>query len=257
MNTHDTHDDPGRRISEARLAANRANARKSTGPRTGEGKARSAMNALKHGFTAQVTLLPGESQEGFDQIVADYFDFYQPTNPQERSILEHLVTIEWQTRRIRSFEDALIEIESADPEIDRKFKTITGTYRHAVAYERLAQRGVLHLASRQLARLHREKTGLTQLLLELRRNSHFRAPSRPAATRRAAPGAGAGARARRHPKTKRRKTNPPRLRSNRPASSGSREPKSTSPPRLTAPRRRGLTPRLPGPTPYTRGRWPH
>ena len=38
--------------SEAKLQANRQNARNSTGPRTTEGKARSSKNALKHGFCA-------------------------------------------------------------------------------------------------------------------------------------------------------------------------------------------------------------
>ena len=38
-----------RRMTEAALAANRANALKSTGPRTAAGKARSRLNALKHG----------------------------------------------------------------------------------------------------------------------------------------------------------------------------------------------------------------
>ena len=46
--------------SPARLAANRANAAKSTGPRTPEGKARSRANAVKHGLTGAGVALPGE-----------------------------------------------------------------------------------------------------------------------------------------------------------------------------------------------------
>src|SRR5271169_3184167 len=38
--------------SPEQLAANRANAGQSSGPKTPEGKARSAQNSLKHGFTA-------------------------------------------------------------------------------------------------------------------------------------------------------------------------------------------------------------
>ena len=39
-------------VSEKQLAANRANAGRSSGPRSPDGKARSAQNARKHGFTA-------------------------------------------------------------------------------------------------------------------------------------------------------------------------------------------------------------
>ena len=42
---------PQHPVSQEQLAANRANAAKSTGPRTTQGKARSAQNARKHGFT--------------------------------------------------------------------------------------------------------------------------------------------------------------------------------------------------------------
>ena len=40
--------------STLQLKSNRANAQQSTGPRSKEGKARSARNALKHGLSAPV-----------------------------------------------------------------------------------------------------------------------------------------------------------------------------------------------------------
>ena len=46
--------------SPAQMAANRANAQKSTGPRTLEGKQRASMSALKHGLAAQTVVLPHE-----------------------------------------------------------------------------------------------------------------------------------------------------------------------------------------------------
>ena len=43
-------------LSEARLAANRENAQKSTGPKTPEGKAKSSLNAVKCGLTGNTVL---------------------------------------------------------------------------------------------------------------------------------------------------------------------------------------------------------
>src|SRR6476659_1419165 len=48
-------------ISEKRLAANRLNALRSTGPRTPAGKHRVSTNALKHGLRATSHLCPEES----------------------------------------------------------------------------------------------------------------------------------------------------------------------------------------------------
>jgi len=47
-------------VSEARLAANRANAQKSTGPKTAEGKERSRANSLQHGMTGAGVVLHAE-----------------------------------------------------------------------------------------------------------------------------------------------------------------------------------------------------
>ena len=43
--------------SQRRIEANRRNARRSTGPRTDDGKARSRLNAVKHGLSASLPAL--------------------------------------------------------------------------------------------------------------------------------------------------------------------------------------------------------
>ena len=51
-------------VSDARLAANRLNAARSTGPKTDEGKAISRRNGLKHGMTGQGIVVPeGDAEE--------------------------------------------------------------------------------------------------------------------------------------------------------------------------------------------------
>jgi hypothetical protein len=46
--------------SDKQIRANRRNARKSTGPKTPEGKSVVSHNALKHGLLSQQILLPDE-----------------------------------------------------------------------------------------------------------------------------------------------------------------------------------------------------
>ena len=53
--------------SAPQLAAKRANAQPSTGPRTAEGKLASSANALSHGLTARNPLLPGENLEQYQE----------------------------------------------------------------------------------------------------------------------------------------------------------------------------------------------
>jgi len=51
--------------SALQRAANRANAKRSTGPKTPAGKLRSSRNALKHGLSALVFSPNGENREAF------------------------------------------------------------------------------------------------------------------------------------------------------------------------------------------------
>src|SRR5580765_7357455 len=78
-------------ISEKRLAANRANAARSTGPRTSEGKARAARNSRVHGFTASTfAVVRLEELNEIAHLTADLVAVYQPINSQELFAVERI-----------------------------------------------------------------------------------------------------------------------------------------------------------------------
>ena len=85
--------------SEAKILANRRNAKKSTGPRTKEGKRRAAMNALKHGMTAKLALMRDEDQAAFDLRMREWVAEYAPRTDQERFHAESAVYRSWQLLR--------------------------------------------------------------------------------------------------------------------------------------------------------------
>ncbi len=90
------------------IQANRANARRSTGPRTPKGKAASAANALKHGLCAQRTVLPAENIEEFQALVAEYEQQFQPATAVERTLIRQLADTEWRMRRVPRLEAAVL-----------------------------------------------------------------------------------------------------------------------------------------------------
>jgi len=99
---------PNHPVSEKRLAANRANAAHSTGPRTPEGKARSAQNARKHGFTAaNFSVVRLEDHQEIAALRDDLIAFYQPANSQQLFALERLAIAQQALLRIARFEAGL------------------------------------------------------------------------------------------------------------------------------------------------------
>ena len=95
--------------SQRQLEANQANAKRSTGPRSARGKARSRMNAVTHGLTAARIVIPGEKAEEFaafrDALMVDL----APTNTIQRVLADRAAGLFWRLRRGPMVEAALLK----------------------------------------------------------------------------------------------------------------------------------------------------
>src|ERR1035441_2941502 len=88
----------------AQFAANQTNARKSTGPRSVEGKSASRFNALKHGIDAQSIVIPGEDPEEYDALAEAYHREYRPESPSEAFHIQTMLRAAWQKLRLARVE---------------------------------------------------------------------------------------------------------------------------------------------------------
>ncbi len=96
---------------EAALAANRANAKKCTGPKTREGKFKSCLNALKHGLYSHTFILKTEDINIFENFSKSFIDEFQPAIPSELELLKQIISAAW--RRTRIAELIQIRIDQA------------------------------------------------------------------------------------------------------------------------------------------------
>jgi hypothetical protein len=95
-------------VSQKQLAANRANAARSTGPRTPLGKACSAQNARKHGFTAATfAVVRLEDLDQLANLRADLIAAYQPANSQELFAIERIILAQQSLPRAARLEAGL------------------------------------------------------------------------------------------------------------------------------------------------------
>ncbi len=94
--------------SEKQTEANRRNAQKSTGPRTGEGKRKSRLNAFKHGLTGQLDIMDEEQREARDTFIARLVIGFNPVGPLENHLAHSIADSYWRMQRTAIVEDALL-----------------------------------------------------------------------------------------------------------------------------------------------------
>jgi hypothetical protein len=104
--------------SSRQIAANTRNAQHSTGPTSSEGKRVSRMNALKHGMSAQLVVLPYEEEYEYQQMRGELIQSYAPANNQEMMLVDQIAVGYWRTMRARAYEREILSGQVRSRKID-------------------------------------------------------------------------------------------------------------------------------------------
>lgn len=85
---------------------------KQTGPKTPEGKAKSAQNAIKHGLASnRMFVLSNENQEIWNFFLNSWTEALEPRNDAERMIVTDIAHAQWRLRRAFTVECGMIDLE--------------------------------------------------------------------------------------------------------------------------------------------------
>ncbi len=115
--------------TRAQIAANRKNAKKSTGPKTAQGKAAASKNAVKHGFFARDDVVRDEKQEDFDLYREEMLAEMGPVGVMETTLAERIVNLAWRLRRAEKMQDQALEMQMRTDMLDLVVRQVQWTYR--------------------------------------------------------------------------------------------------------------------------------
>jgi len=88
------------------IAANKANAAKSTGTRTEAGKLKTRDNGMKHALSSRHVILDEEDTAAFDELRAALVSDYKPTASIEWLLIDQIAQNSWRLTRCRTVETA-------------------------------------------------------------------------------------------------------------------------------------------------------
>jgi hypothetical protein len=185
----------------AQYTANRLNAEKSHGPTSPQGKARSKMNALRHGLTARVVVLPSEDMDAYQAFSKEIVDSLDAQTPVERQFAQTVADNQWRINRIRSIEDGMLgmghfeaagEFDCPTSEIHsamtaaRAFRDDSKSFVNLSIYEQRLHRSMKESLRQfrelQTERREREKTEMDDAIRLLKTQQMKGLPHEPEAT---------------------------------------------------------------------------
>ena len=138
-------------VSPEKLAANRKNAMRSTGPQTTKGKQRASQNAYKHGFYAKRLFPTNEliARDGadFNSILAAYRSHYAPVGDLENYHVEQIAVHSLRLARLLGDEQKVLAVGAPF-----EFRSMDRIVRYESNVSRLKERAINELERLQAAR---------------------------------------------------------------------------------------------------------
>ncbi|MEO1610368.1 MAG: hypothetical protein AAFR90_13755 [Pseudomonadota bacterium] len=98
-------------MSDRRIEANRANATKSTGPKSQNGKAAVSNNATQHGIFSSRLFLDDEDPADYEHLQIELRDTLMPVGALEFGLVERIAVNMWRQRRLIAAETSAISLE--------------------------------------------------------------------------------------------------------------------------------------------------
>jgi hypothetical protein len=127
--------------TKKQLNANKKNAARSTGPRTPDGKAKVAQNAVKHGMTAASPVILGlEREEDWQDFCDGVLADLAPEGRIEVVLAQRVAQLLWRLQRVTNYETGVINV--GQEEVEGTFKGLKKKLEEAIANRDLAQRRV-------------------------------------------------------------------------------------------------------------------
>jgi hypothetical protein len=173
-----TQDNSTEKLSRAESA--RVNGARSRGPVSPEGKARSSMNAIKHGLRSSRVVLSTECFDIYSELLQDYIDCWLPQSRFEKDLIENMVNARWRIRRIEGLETAAIDAALSENEEAAKqtFVEVDPTTETALAIRAFVKNEpALEILSRHEERLHKIFERSYKLLERSRSKANLMFPS--------------------------------------------------------------------------------
>jgi len=167
--------------SERQVAANRRNACRSTGPRSGAGRKRASRNAYRHGLTLSITSTAAFAKQ-LDKLARKIAGNTDDAITLERA--REIAQAELDLARVRRAKVALIERASAFGELDPPQLTVTQMIRLLNAFDRgrlIVPKPIDALATMPSQEPYRSAEAIRRVLPELRKLDRY---ERRAAARR-------------------------------------------------------------------------